>query len=75
MKLYSDLTDWYSLIEPRADREDEATVYGDALRAALPSAKTLLELGAGAGNNAWYLRQRETWRAQLLRAGSRRSSC
>lgn len=58
MKLYSDLTDWYALIDPRPDHEDEATAYGDALLRACPAAKTLLELGAGAGNNAWYLRQR-----------------
>ncbi|MCK6571716.1 class I SAM-dependent methyltransferase [Myxococcota bacterium] len=64
MRLYDDLSDCYDLLDPRDEHEDEATEYGDWLRAALglPSdaaaRPSLLELGAGAGNNAWYLRRR-----------------
>ncbi len=55
-QLYSELTDWYDLVDPVVDHEREAGVYGAALAALVPGAKTLLELGAGAGNNAWWLK-------------------
>jgi len=59
MMIYGDLVGWYRLLDPVADHLDEATVYRGALeRAAGPSAETLLELGAGAGNNAFFLKQR-----------------
>jgi trans-aconitate methyltransferase len=58
MRLYSELTDWYHLIDPAADHADEADVYREAfLRAVSGPAETLLELGAGAGNNACYLKR------------------
>jgi hypothetical protein len=57
MQIYSGLAVWYPLIDPREDHADEAAVYADAIRTAQPGARTLLELGAGAGNNAWYLKQ------------------
>jgi SAM-dependent methyltransferase len=57
--LYDTLTPWYRLVDPTSDHLDEATVYGDALaRAADPRPETLLELGSGAGNNAFFLAQR-----------------
>lgn len=59
MKLYRDLTAWYHLVDPTEDHRDEAASYQAALeRAASPSPETLLELGAGAGNNAFFLKQR-----------------
>lgn len=58
--MYRDLTQWYDLIDPRSDHADEGAVYGELLAAAARgrpgSRPTLLELGAGAGNNAWYLK-------------------
>jgi SAM-dependent methyltransferase len=58
MRIYSALAEWYPLVDPREDHADEAAVYAAAIRgAAQPFARTLLELGAGAGNNAWYLKQ------------------
>ena len=58
-RIYGDLVGWYRLLDPVADHLDEATAYRSALeRAAGPSAETLLELGAGAGNNAFFLKQR-----------------
>ncbi len=56
--IYSDLVGWYSLLDPLVDHRDEATSYRDALlRGVEGEASTLLELGSGAGNNAWFLKQ------------------
>lgn len=55
--IYGDLTNWYSLLDPRADHLGEATAYREAiLRGIDGEKKTLLELGAGAGNNAWFFK-------------------
>jgi len=57
--LYDELVDWYLLVDPIADHEDEAQCFDELLRrGADGAAETLLELGSGAGNNAYYLRQR-----------------
>ncbi len=58
MKLatYNELTPWYRLIDPICDHEDEAQVYQAGFERAVPGCGTLLELGAGAGNNAFYLK-------------------
>jgi SAM-dependent methyltransferase len=57
--LYGELVPWYHLLDPTADHLDEATFYRDALLGAVgPGAQTLLELGAGAGNNAFHLKDR-----------------
>ena len=59
MHLYSTLTDWYDLIDPVEDHLEEADSYERALRSAIDGpAATLLELGAGAGNNAFYMKRR-----------------
>jgi trans-aconitate methyltransferase len=58
MRIYSDLTAWYHLIDPRADHLEEAEAYESALRRGVVGrAETLLELGSGAGNNAFYLKR------------------
>lgn len=56
--LYSELAGWYHLVDPVADHAEEAAVYRAQLEAALPEAETLLELGAGAGNNAFHWKSR-----------------
>jgi SAM-dependent methyltransferase len=57
--LYSELVPWYRLVDPPADHFDEAESYREALeRAASPTPEKLLELGAGAGHNASYLKRR-----------------
>ncbi len=57
--LYGELVPWYRLLDPPEDHLDEARAYRDALeRAASPRPETLLELGAGAGHNALYLKER-----------------
>lgn len=59
MLLYRELTDWYRLVDPPADHADEAAAYQAALeRAATPRPETLLEIGAGAGHNAFHLKRR-----------------
>jgi len=60
MLLYRDLAaGWYRLLDPVEDHLEEAGCYEAALlRAASIPADTLLELGAGAGHNAFYLKRR-----------------
>jgi SAM-dependent methyltransferase len=57
--LYGELVSWYRLVDPPADHRDEATAYQRMIeRAASPRPETLLELGAGAGHNAFHLKRR-----------------
>lgn len=57
MRIYSDLADWYPLLTPLADYVEEAPTYLAIFKQFLPTGrKTLLELGAGAGHNAFYFR-------------------
>lgn len=60
MQIYGELAArWYRLLDPLADHEGEAACYEAALvRGATPPPQTLLELGAGAGNNAFYMKRR-----------------
>ncbi len=56
--LYGELTPWYRLLDPVADHVDEAAAYVAALEGAgAPRAGTLLELGAGAGGNAFFVKR------------------
>jgi hypothetical protein len=58
MRLYDDLTPWYRLIDPPQDHEQEAAVYARALRDTVRGgASALLELGAGAGHNALFMKR------------------
>ena len=57
--LYDELVSWYRLVDPPIDHADEAVAYQAAIeRVAKPRPETLLELGAGAGHNALYLKRR-----------------
>ncbi|MCP3145378.1 class I SAM-dependent methyltransferase [Pyxidicoccus xibeiensis] len=59
--LYGELVPWYLLVDPPEDHEDEARCYQAAFeRVVTPRPQTLLELGAGAGNNALHLKRRFT---------------
>src|SRR5262245_12400426 len=56
--LYGELTPWYRLLDPVADHADEAAAYVRALEGAgAPRGGTLLELGAGAGGNAFFVKR------------------
>jgi SAM-dependent methyltransferase len=56
--LYRDLVPWYRLVDPPEDHANEVAAYQSALLRATPDAQTLLELGAGAGNNAFHFKRR-----------------
>jgi SAM-dependent methyltransferase len=57
--LYSTLTPWYRLIDPPADHAEEAAAFVEALTGATDgAAETLLELGSGAGHNAFHMKAR-----------------
>lgn len=56
-EMYETLTEWYRLLDPVEHHADEAQVFHAAFqRATHGTARTLLELGAGAGHNAWHLK-------------------
>lgn len=58
MRLYDELVPWYLLLDPVADHEDEAAALAEGFADAGVATGDLLELGAGAGNNASYLTSR-----------------
>ncbi len=53
-KLYSELAGWWQLVSPTEDYADEAAFFEELFRA--ENARTLLELGSGGGNVAWFLK-------------------
>jgi hypothetical protein len=55
--LYSELVPFYHLLDPADDHALEAHVFRDAILRVTPGAKTLLELGSGAGHNAVHLKR------------------
>jgi SAM-dependent methyltransferase len=58
MRLYGELARHWQLVSAVDDYAEEAEVYGDLLRAhAAPPPATLLELGSGGGNNAFFLKR------------------
>ncbi len=59
MKLYTDLAEWWPLMSAPADYEEEATFYFNALQEAADGRiGSVLELGAGGGNNASFMKRR-----------------
>ena len=58
-KLYSDLASWWPLLSPPEEYTEEAVFYGGQLsQACAGELATILELGAGGGNNASHLKRR-----------------
>jgi ubiquinone/menaquinone biosynthesis C-methylase UbiE len=53
--LYAELAGWWQLISPTEDYTDEAAFFGRLFRA--ENAGTVLELGCGGGNVAWFLKE------------------
>ncbi len=56
--IYGELVRFYHLLDPLEEHADEAGAYGDVLLRAVPDAESLLELGAGAGHGAHYIKSR-----------------
>ena len=57
LKLYNELAQWWPLLSPVSEYEDEAAFFKQIfLEATLPPLATLLELGSGGGSNAFYLK-------------------
>ena len=54
-KLYTELAGWWQLVSPTEDYADEAAFFAELFRAG--NAGTVLELGSGGGNVAWFLKQ------------------
>lgn len=54
-KLYTELAGWWQLVSPTEDYADEATFFGELFR--YENARTILELGSGGGNVAWFLKK------------------
>ncbi|MCB1686471.1 MAG: class I SAM-dependent methyltransferase [Pseudomonadales bacterium] len=58
LAMYQDLVPWYRLLDPVVEHEDEVGAYCEALKQVVsPPPRTLLELGAGAGHNGFYLKR------------------
>ena len=58
LKLYSELATWWPLLSPPEDYVDEAGFFGRVLsETGLRPSPSLLELGCGGGNNAFYLKK------------------
>ena len=57
MKLYGELAGWYRLVDPPGDHAEEAALHRSLFRRATPGARTLLELGSGAGHTAVHLKR------------------
>ena len=58
MKLYRELADWWQLFSPVEEYSEEAASFLKILRENCESpCRTVLELGAGAGSNAFYLKK------------------
>lgn len=54
--LYSELVDWYPLLDPPEEHAVEVEVFRQAFdRVTNSCGRSLLELGSGAGHNAWHL--------------------
>ena len=61
MKLYQELAEWWPVFSDRAAYRAETTQFLRVLRrSARPEPRTLLELGSGGGNSAFYLKTRFT---------------
>jgi SAM-dependent methyltransferase len=54
-RLYTELAGWWQLISPTEDYADEAAFFKGLFQA--ENAKTILELGSGGGNVAWFLKK------------------
>lgn len=54
-KLYDELAGWWRLISPTEEYVEEASFFAELFRAG--NVETILELGSGGGNVAWFLKR------------------
>ncbi|HEY3955307.1 MAG TPA: class I SAM-dependent methyltransferase [Streptosporangiaceae bacterium] len=59
-RLYQDLAEWWPLISPPGEYEEEAAFAAQVLARAADPVQDVLELGSGGGSNASYLKARFT---------------
>jgi SAM-dependent methyltransferase len=57
-RLYGDLAEWWPLISPVEDYEEEAAFAAEMLATARIPVRSVLELGSGGGHNAFFLKAR-----------------
>ena len=60
VKIYNELADWFHLLTHPREYAEEAADYVRLIQGACPEARTLLELGAGGGNNASHMKRHFT---------------
>ena len=56
MRFYEELAEWWPLISPAAEYEEEAAFSAEVLRSASIPVRDVLELGSGGGHNAVHLK-------------------
>jgi SAM-dependent methyltransferase len=57
LKMYDELAEWWLLLSPVSDYEDEGEFFTPIIQGAnLPESATFLELGSGGGSVAYYLK-------------------
>jgi SAM-dependent methyltransferase len=59
-RLYSDLAEWWPLISPVGEYEQDAVSLARAFDSALVPVRTVLDLGSGGGHVAWHLKDKFT---------------
>lgn len=57
MKLYKELAEWWPLMSPHTEYEEEAALYMEIIRRHHPAVKKAVEFGSGGGSNAFYLKR------------------
>lgn len=57
MKLYKELAEWWPLMSPHTEYEEEAGLYLEIIRRHHPGVRTAVEFGSGGGSNAYYFKQ------------------
>lgn len=57
MKLYKELAEWWPLLSPHTEYEEEAELYLEIIRHYHPEVKNAVEFGSGGGSNAYYFKR------------------
>lgn len=57
MKLYKELAEWWPLMSPHTEYEEEAGLFWGIIHRYHPAVRTGLEFGSGGGSNAYYLKR------------------